>query len=219
MTFATIRRPLSSCAASVKGPARSKTRRPRAWMLPLLVATALFLPTAREARMTRPKSGRLADREPPRRMPPTQDRQLVVPQSIRSKICCRPSATTRIAVDFRGRSPIWQTVDLAADLAGGGMGGGGGGGGGMFSVPSAAAPPQVLRQFGGVGNSGGNSAQTDERESRKSELLEMIQSYVKGDWGNSGAECSIFRGSLIVGNTEEVLKAVADLFYRLCADE
>jgi hypothetical protein len=70
----------------------------------------------------------------------------------------------------------------------------------------------VLRQFGGGGSGpANNTARAEQRESRQQELLEMIQSYVKGDWGNAGAECSIFRSSLIVRNTEQVQKAVADL--------
>jgi hypothetical protein len=81
----------------------------------------------------------------------------------------------------------------------------------MFSVPSAAGPPQVLRQFGGGAGGGGNVAvRTQLRENRQQELLEMIKTYVS-DLDSSGGECSIFRGSLIVRNTAEVHKEVADL--------
>jgi hypothetical protein len=199
MTFATIRRPLSSCAASVKGPARSKTR---TWALPLLVATAVFLPTAARGQDD------TAQKRPARRPRAAtanadQDRQLVV------RVYPVEDLLQTVS-DYPYRGGLPGTVPHApAGGFGGGMGGmgGTGGGGGMFSVPSGAAPPQVLRQFGVAGG----GAQTEERESRQQEFLEMIQAYVKGDWGNSGAECSIFRSSLIVRNIEQVQKAVADL--------
>jgi hypothetical protein len=205
MTFATIHRPLSA-VGSEKASARSKICRPRAWAFPLLVATGLFLPTLARGQDD-PAQKRSTRRPRTATVNADQDRQLVV-----RVYPVEDLLETVSDYPYRGGLP-GTFPHMANGGFGGGLGGGGmgGGGGGMFSVPSAAAPPQVLRQFGGVGNSGGNSAQTDERESRKSELLEMIQSYVKGDWGNSGAECSIFRGSLIVRNTEEVQKAVADL--------
>ncbi len=173
--------------------------------LPLLVTTALFLPTAARGQDD-PAQKRPTRRPRAATVNADQDRQLVV-----RVYPVEDLLQTVSDYPYRGGLP-GTFPHMANGGFGGGLGGGmGGGGGGMFSVPSAGTAPQVLRQFGGVGNSGGNSAQTDERESRKSELLEMIQSYVKGDWGNAGAECSIFRGSLIVRNTEEVQKAVADL--------
>jgi hypothetical protein len=215
MTFATIHRPLSA-AASVKDPAGSKICRPRAWAFPLLVATALFLPTVARGQDDP------AQKRPTRRPRATtanvdQDRQLVVRvypvEDLLQTVSDYPyRGGLPAAVPHGSVGGFGGGMGGMGGGTGGGMGGMGGGGGGMFSVPSAEAPPQVLRQFGGGGaGPANNAARAEQRESRQQELLEMIQSYVKGDWGNAGADCSIFRSSLIVRNTEEIQKAVADI--------
>ncbi len=183
------------------------------WAFPLLMATALFLPTVVRGQDD-PAQKRPARRVRAATVNADQDRQLVV-----RVYPVEDLLQTVSDYPYRGGLPgTFPHVPNGGfgggmgGMGGGGMGGGGGGGGGMFSVPNAEAPPQVLRQFGGGGaGPANNAARAEQRESRQQELLEMIQSYVKGDWGNAGAECSIFRSSLIVRNTEEVQKAVADL--------
>ncbi len=207
MTFATIRR-ASSFTDAAPAAARSKTRPLPAGVFSLLATTALLL---------LPSTARSQDESTQKRQPRKAraatasaegDRQLIV-----RVYPVEDLLQTVNDYPYRGGLPGNQTASPhvgGMGGVGGGGGGMGGGGGGMFSVPSSAAPPQVLRQFGG-GAGQNNPAQAEDRETRKNELLEMIQSFVKGDWGNGGAECSIYRSSLIVRNREEIQKAVADL--------
>jgi hypothetical protein len=206
MRFATNGRPLS-IPGSNRRLVRCSTRTPRTWAFPLLVATALFLPAVAGGQ-DEPAQKRPGRRARAATANAEQERPLVV-----RVYPVEDLLQTVSDYPYRGGLPGSFPHPAAGRFGGmggvgGGVGGGAGGGGGMFSVPSETGPPQVLRQFG---IAGGGAQPEDQRETKQNELLEMIKSYVNGNWDNSGAECSIFRGSLIVRNTEEIQKAVTDL--------
>ena len=110
---------------------------------------------------------------------------------------------------------------LTSGGMGGGMGGGAGGGmgGGMFSVTDQNAAPEVLRQFGG-GGSGKEQERTGFSPSTAAALTRLIKTYVKGDWdpdseSDTNDQCTLFGKNLIVRQTEEGQRQVAELLKAL----
>lgn len=118
---------------------------------------------------------------------------------------------------------------------GGGMGGMGGGGmgGGMFSVPTEAAPPQILRQIGGGQGAGpqaagaapaiGGSA-SGMRPSRAGQLVNLIKSLIKVEWeageensSESTSQCIMFGTNLIVRTNAHAHEQIAALLKALQA--
>jgi hypothetical protein len=121
---------------------------------------------------------------------------------------------------------------------GGGMGGGGMGGG-MFSVPVHAAPPEILRQFGGGGGGGGQGAGPAQPPggapamggtgsgprgaARGAQLINLIKSLVKVEWdgeegsGEATSQCLMFGTNLVVRTNAHAHEQIAELLKALQA--
>jgi hypothetical protein len=108
--------------------------------------------------------------------------------------------------------------------AGGGMGGGGMGGmggGGQFSVPADAAPPQILRQFGGAPAAGRNAPAP--LGFRGAQLINLIKSLVRVDWeaeegaSETSSQILLFGNNLIVRTNAQAHEQIAELLKALKA--
>jgi hypothetical protein len=115
---------------------------------------------------------------------------------------------------------------------GGGMGGGMGGGGmggGMFSVPSEAARPEILRQFGGGQGAGGAPAMGGAGAgprvvARAAQLVSLIKSLIKVEWeagdensSESTSQCIMFGNNLVVRTSSHAHEQIAELLKALQA--
>ena len=156
MTFATIRRPsfLRDCAKSRAPKTRARARTSLLRVVPLLAATALFLPLVVRGQDNSSGPDPKAFTAKERTSEADHPRELIV------RVYPVEDLLQTVA-DYPYRGGLPGTPQHLPSL--GGMGGGGMGGGGMFSVPSDAAHPQVLRQFGGGGMGGlpSNTAQAE----------------------------------------------------------
>ncbi|HEV7999870.1 MAG TPA: hypothetical protein VGP63_08330 [Planctomycetaceae bacterium] len=182
----------------------------RARMIPFLVGIALLVQSSSRAqdRSAKKRSPRKAEHAEAARATEPAPKLIVRVYPVQDLLRTQTDYPYRGGISGEFPSRQFSAAGRGAGgMGGGGIGGGGGGGGmggggGTFSIPSLsipkpARPPQVLRQFGGVG--GG-----PQPEEQNEFFLETIEASVKGDWGADGVEKRLFRGNLIVRNTADV---------------
>jgi hypothetical protein len=144
------------------------------------------------------------------------------------------------AAPFESTRPSFGFGRASGGMGGamGGMGGGGmgGGGGGMFYVPAEAAPPQILRQFGGGGQAagtaqaaggapamGGSGSGPGQRVSRAAQLINLIKSLIKVEWeeeqgaNDTTSQCLMFGTNLVVRTNAHAHEQIAELLKALQA--